>query len=207
MVASDHITGANSYGGNQHVKGDLFALLGATFYGFSNVLEEFLVSKRPLNEVLGQLGLYGFIIAGVQTAIFDRTQWREAMWTGQAGGYLTGFTLLLTLFYSLAPILFRLASAAFFNISLLTSDFWGLIVGTRVFGYTVHYLYPIAFVVVILGTLIYFLVESIVGEAKKPWLGENQELGVSGIGTAKRKAEKAGLNTATSEVEANSSIV
>jgi hypothetical protein len=37
------------------VKGDLFVILGACCYGISNVLEEFLVSKRPLYEVVGQV--------------------------------------------------------------------------------------------------------------------------------------------------------
>jgi solute carrier family 35 protein F1/2 len=64
LIASDHITGANGgdvTNGNQ-LKGDLFALAGATFYGFSNVAEEFLVSERPLYEVVGQLGFWGMII-------------------------------------------------------------------------------------------------------------------------------------------------
>lgn len=164
----------------------------------ANVFEEFLVSKKPLYEVLGQWGTYAFIIAGVQTAIFDRDQWRSAEWTPATGGYLTGFSLLLFLFYSLVPLMFRLSSAAFFNISLLTANFWGACIGIKVFGYPFPLpLYPIAFVVVILGMLVYFLTESIMGEAKKPWLGENQERGVSGIGTAKRRAEQEGLRSRT----------
>ncbi|CAG8700938.1 10663_t:CDS:2, partial [Gigaspora rosea] len=38
--------------------GDIFALIGATFYGISNVYEEYCVRKRPLHEVLGQLGFW-----------------------------------------------------------------------------------------------------------------------------------------------------
>ena len=126
LLASDHITGSNGGDisrGNQ-IKGDLFALLGATFYGISNVLEEFLVSKRPLYEVVGQLGFWGMIVNGVQAGIFDRGSFQAATWNGKVGGYLVGYTLCLTIFYSLAPIMFRLASAAFFNISLLTGNFW-----------------------------------------------------------------------------------
>ena len=126
LLASDHITGSNGGDisrGNQ-IKGDLFALLGATFYGISNVLEEFLVSKRPLYEVVGQLGFWGMVINGVQAGIFDRRSFQAATWNGKVGGYLVGYTLCLTIFYSLAPIMFRLASAAFFNISLLTGNFW-----------------------------------------------------------------------------------
>lgn len=190
LIASDHITGNNSFGGTEHVKGDLFALVGATFYGLSNTFEEFLVSKRPLYEVIGQLGFWGIFIAGVQTAIFDRARWKAAEWNADAGGYLAGFSLILPLFYTLAPIMFRLSSAAFFNISLLTANFWGALIGTRVLGLPVHWMYPIAFVLILLGLLLYFVTESIIGEAKKPWLGENQEQGVSGVGTARWRAER-----------------
>ncbi|MCJ1353772.1 MAG: hypothetical protein MMC33_003759 [Icmadophila ericetorum] len=191
LIASDHITGADGPGvsrGNQ-IKGDLFALVGATFYGLDNVAEEFLVSKRPVYEVVGQLGFWGSIINGVQAAIFDRGSFQAATWNGQVGGYLVGYTGFLTLFYSLAPLSFRMSSAAFFNISLLTGSFWGTIIGIRVFGYTIYYLYPIAFVLIIIGLILYFIGKKVLGEAIKPWLGKGQLKGISGLGTARRRAE------------------
>ncbi|KAK5147390.1 hypothetical protein LTR04_000847 [Oleoguttula sp. CCFEE 6159] len=192
LLASDHITGANGGPAANPLKGDLFALLGATFYGFSNCFEEFLVSKRPMYEVVGQLAFWGMLINGTQAGIFDRASFRSAVWDGDVGGYLVGYTLLLFIFYSLAPLLFRLASAAFFNISLLTGNFWGVVVGVQLFHLSVHWMYPVAFVLILLGLFVYFTTESVLGEAKKPWLGENQEGGVSGIGTAKRRAERPG---------------
>jgi solute carrier family 35 protein F1/2 len=153
------------------------------------VAEEYLVSKRPLYEVVGQLAFYGMIINGVQAAIFDRHSFRTATWNSQVGGYLTGFTLCLFIFYTGAPILFRLASAAFFNISLLTGNFWGVIIGIRVFGLRVHWMYPIAFVLIMVGHFVYYLGRKVLGEARKPWLGRNQEKGVSGVGTARRKID------------------
>lgn len=195
LLASDHITATNGGSGPDMLKGDLFALLGATCYGFSNVLEEFLVSKRPVYEFLSFLGLLGLCIIGVQAAIFDREMIRESMdgaaWAGRDVGYVVGFTLVMNVFYSLVPVLMRVASAAFYNISLLTANFWGVIIGVRVFGYAVHFMYPIAFVCIILGLACYFLSGSLLGESKKPWLGEGQEGGVAGVGTAKRKAVKA----------------
>jgi solute carrier family 35, member F1/2 len=189
LLASDHITGSNGGEVPNQLKGDLFALLGASFYGLSNCFEEFLVSKRPMYEVIGQLAFWGMLINGVQCAIFDRGSIQSAIWDGQVGGYLVGYTLILTLFYSLAPLMFRMASAAFFNISLLTGNFWGVVIGVKVFHLHIHWMYPIAFVLIIIGLFVYFLSESVLGEAKKPWLGENQERGVSGIGTAKRRVE------------------
>jgi solute carrier family 35 protein F1/2 len=191
LIASDHITGTNGGDvshGNQ-LKGDLFALLGATFYGFTNTGEEYFVSTRPVYEVLGQMSFFGMIINGVQAGIFDRSSFATAHWNGKVGGYLTGYTLCLSMFYCLAPLLFRLSSAAFFNISMLTMNFWGVIIGVEVFHYHIHWMYPIAFVLIIVGQLIYFIGRRVLAEARKPWLGLNQERGVVGIFTAKRKIE------------------
>lgn len=193
LVASDHITGSNGGQAADAVKGDLFALLGASFYGFTNVFEEFLVSKRPLYEVLGQLSFWAIPINGVQAAIFDRASFRSATWNSAVGGYLTGYTLILTIFYSGAPIVFRMASAAFFNIGLLTGNFWGVVVGVKVFGLSIHWMYPIAFVLIMCGHFVYFGTEGVLGEARKPWLGENQEGGNDGIGTARRRVENPGV--------------
>ncbi|KAL4789403.1 hypothetical protein BDV19DRAFT_26026 [Aspergillus venezuelensis] len=191
LIASDHIQGTNGgeiSRGNQ-IKGDLFALLGASFYGLANTGEEYFVSTAPVYEVIGQMGFFGMIINGVQAGIFDRDSIKNAHWDGQVGGYLTGYTLCLSIFYSTAPLLFRLASAAFFNISLLTMNFWGVIIGIQVFHYSVHWMYPIAFVLIIIGQLIYYLGRKVLGEARKPWLGKNQERGVAGLFTAKRRID------------------
>ncbi|KAH9235126.1 hypothetical protein K456DRAFT_1607837 [Colletotrichum gloeosporioides 23] len=188
LLASDHITGSNGGPGVDLLKGDLFALLGATLYGVTNVTEEWFVSKRPVYEVLAFMGMWGMCINGVQAAIFDRQSFQEATWDGAAAGYLVGYTLALCLFYSLVPVLLRMASAAFYNISLLTGNFWGIIIGVNVFGYTIHWMYPIAFVLIILGQIAYFLAGSMLGDSKKPWLGDAQEDGVAGLGTAKLKA-------------------
>ena len=189
LIASDHITGSNGGEALNAVKGDLFVLLSATLYGVSNCIEEFLVSKRPMYEVIGQLAFWGMLINGAQAGIFDRSSFHTATWNGAVGGYLTGYTLLLFIFYSLAPIVLRMASAAFFNIGLLTGNFWGVIVGLHVFHLHVHWMYPIAFVLILGGHFIYYGTEGVLGEAKKPWLGENQEQGDDGVGTARRRFE------------------
>lgn len=78
----------------------------------------------------------------------------------------------------------------------MRTDFWGLIIGIGVFGYTVPYLYPIAFVVIMMGHFVYYLGKGVLGEAKKAWLGDAQEKGIAGVFTAKRKIEKAELSLA-----------
>ncbi|GAO18671.1 uncharacterized protein UV8b_01838 [Ustilaginoidea virens] len=191
LLASDYMVqrdGGAPGGGETKLKGDLFGLLGATLYGTSNVLEEWLVSKAPMHHVLAFMGLFGAVVNGVQAAVFDRASIAAAAWSPSVAGHLAGYTLCLTLFYTLAPLILRMGSAAFFDISLLTANFWGVIVGIHVFGLSIHFLYPVAFVCIVVGLVLYFLSGGVLGDSKKPWLGENQEAGVAGIGTAKLRA-------------------
>jgi len=193
LLASDKITGADggsSISSGNQLKGDLFCLLGATFYGLDNVYEEWFVSGRPLYEVIGQLGFWATIINGAQAGIFDRHSFRTATWNGAVAGYLVGYTLILTIFYTLVPILYRFASAAFQNISLLTGNFWGVIIGLKVFHLHVHWLYPIAFTLIMIGHFVYYFGKGVMGEAAKAWLGEDQEKGIDGFGSAKRRLRK-----------------
>ncbi|PWW79050.1 DUF914-domain-containing protein [Tuber magnatum] len=189
LLASDAMDGVALGGMPTELKGDLFMLLGATMYGLSNVAEEFLVSKKPLFEVIGQLAFWGMLINGTQAGIFDRASFRTATWNRKVGGYMSGYTLSLFTFYSVMPILLRMSSAAFFNISILTTSFWGVLIGIRVFGYVIRKLYPVAFVMIVLGLITYFAFQNSLGESRKPWLGVNQEKGIAGVGTAKRKVK------------------
>lgn len=192
LVGSDALTGKN-YSAPDKLKGDLFMILGATFYGISNTLEEYLVSKRPLYETVGQLGFWATIINGVQTAIIERNAIKTGTWNGKSAGYLIGFTGCMFILYSFTPILFRMSSAAFYNLSLLTSDYWGLIVGLILFNYSPYFLYFIAFAMVIIGVTIYYtVVRTIEGEARKPWLKSNE--GVVGIGTYARNNQPAQMD-------------
>ncbi|QDS75192.1 hypothetical protein FKW77_008654 [Venturia effusa] len=191
LLGSDKITGATDFPAENQLKGDLFGLLGATCYGFSNALQEFLVSKQPMYEVIGMLAFWGMIINGVQAGIFDRAAFRDMLeiYSPKIGGWIAGFDLLLFIFYSLVPLVFRMGSAAFLNISLLTSNFWGTIIGIHVFGLKIHWMYPIAFVLILLGLVVYFLMDGRFGDQEKPWLGEGQAEGVDGVGTARRRLE------------------
>ncbi|ORX81708.1 DUF914-domain-containing protein [Basidiobolus meristosporus CBS 931.73] len=156
LILSDVLANRVSSDGDS-VKGDLFCLLGATLYGFTNVTEEYFIRSRPLYEVIGMLGFFGTIVNGIQLVILERSELVGIVWDGETVGLIIIFSILLFSFYSVAPILFRLSSSTFFNISMLTSDFYGLILGLIVYHYTIHWLYPIAYVVIICSIIIYNL--------------------------------------------------
>ena len=48
----------------------------------ANATEEFFVRQSPLYEVVGQLGMWGMIINGVQAAGLEHNGMRTASWNG-----------------------------------------------------------------------------------------------------------------------------
>ncbi|KAH7917611.1 DUF914-domain-containing protein [Leucogyrophana mollusca] len=155
LVASDMLTDKN-YPALSRGKGDAFMIIGATLYGFTNATEEFFVRRSPLYEVVGQLGMWGTLINGIQAAGLEHQDMKTASWNGATIGFLVAYTAAMFILYTTAPLLYRMASSAFYNISLLTSDFYGLIFGLFLFHYSPFWLYFPAFVVVIIGLVVYF---------------------------------------------------
>ncbi|RPD64389.1 DUF914-domain-containing protein [Lentinus tigrinus ALCF2SS1-7] len=155
LVASDELTDKD-WPALSRAKGDVFMLVGASLYGFTNATEEFFVRKSPLYEVVGQLGMWGTLINGIQAAGLEHKDMTTASWNGKTIGLLVAYTAAMFILYTVAPILYRMASSAYYNLSLLSSDFYGLLFGLFLFHYTVYWLYFIAFAVVLLGLIIYF---------------------------------------------------
>ncbi|KAG9088084.1 hypothetical protein FRC07_012667, partial [Ceratobasidium sp. 392] len=156
LVASDHLTGTGQYPAASMVKGDLFMLAGATLYGFTNATEEFLVRKRPLYEVVGQLGMYGMIINAIQASGLEHEGMRTATWNGTVIGLLFAYTAAMFILYTTAPLIYRAASSVYYNLSLLSSDFYGLLFGLGLYHYRPYWLYFVAFVVILGGLVAYF---------------------------------------------------
>jgi len=155
LVGSDFLTGKDGQAQSKGT-GDGFMVAAATIYGVVNATEEYFVRHRPLYEVVGQVGMWGIIVAGAQTSALEHKLWMTASWNGATIGLLIGYTAAMFLLYSVAPILYRIASSAYFNIALLTSDFYGLLFGLFLFHYSPFWLYFPAFAVVMVGLITYF---------------------------------------------------
>ncbi|KAK4049159.1 hypothetical protein OIV83_004322 [Microbotryomycetes sp. JL201] len=157
LVTSDWHTDKVEQGKNK-VLGDLLMLAGATGYGLSNALVEMYVRQRPMYEVMGQLGLWGCFVNAVQSAAAERKVFATVPWSVPVIGLLVAYTSGMLVLYTLAPIVYRLASSPFANISILTSDFYGLLFGVVLYKYKPYWLYFVAFVLILVGLVIYFSV-------------------------------------------------
>ncbi|CAJ0769242.1 17581_t:CDS:2, partial [Entrophospora sp. SA101] len=95
---------------------------------------ELFVRQRSVYEVVGQLAFWAMIISGIQLSILERQELSSVEWSGGSVGMLLTYTISMVCFYTGAPILFKLSSATFFNLSLQTSDFYSLIFSLLLFG-------------------------------------------------------------------------
>ncbi|PVU93033.1 hypothetical protein BB561_003487 [Smittium simulii] len=155
LIILDNKSTSSAFTPKNMLKGDIFMIIGATCYAVSNILLEYIVRKRPMFEALGFLGLFGTLINGIQVAALERKELSNIVWDGEVIGYIIGFVLFMFLLYTLVPILLRISSATFLNLSLITADIYILFIGIYAFGYTVSKLYALAFVLIVIGLAIF----------------------------------------------------
>ncbi|EFC44348.1 predicted protein, partial [Naegleria gruberi] len=138
--------------------GDAFCIVGSFCYAIK-------VSKPRLSdndcaiEYLGMVGLFGTIIAIIQTLIFEREDIMNTKWTPQSMMYMAGFAASMFFIYTLVPHLIRWSSATFMNLSFLTSDIFAVIASVFLFGQSVYPLYYFAYAIIAIGLVFYNLLQ------------------------------------------------
>ncbi|XP_078432670.1 uncharacterized protein LOC144704218 [Wolffia australiana] len=154
VVFSDVFAGGRESGSNP-LKGNLFVILSSTLYAFSNVGEEYLVRDGSRVELLTMLGVFGTIISAIQISILERRELASIRWTAGAALPFAGFTAAMFLLYSTVPTILKIAGSAMFNLSLLTSDMWGVLIRTFAYHERVDWIYFLAFAAVLAGLIAY----------------------------------------------------
>jgi solute carrier family 35 protein F1/2 len=154
------------------VVGDVMCLAGSVLYAVSNVVQESIVKKKPIAEFLGMLGVFGFGISVVQIALFERQELGSLDWLdGDNAFYIVGFGVALTSMYVLTSVFLRVADSTFFNISLLFSDVWAVVVTWVLFHTLPQWLYFVAAPFVVSGCVVYSLTTVHYGDHHKHVVG------------------------------------
>ncbi|KAK5579990.1 hypothetical protein RB653_000002 [Dictyostelium firmibasis] len=157
LVVSDIIQGDSANGGSNPLLGDFLCLASSVCYAISNVGQEATVKKYDRVTYLAMIGLYGSIFCGIQIAILERNELATMTWSGGVIGYIVGFALCLFIMYSFTPTMMEIAGATVMNLSLLTSDIFGIIVAIFVFDRDLSWLYFLSFFVIVSALIIYNL--------------------------------------------------
>ena len=138
-------------GGQSSWIGDVLCVSGASLYAMANVLQEYLVKEFTIQEYLTSIGGYGFIFSLLLMGV-EYKEWFHFNAVDMHGAlYLSLFAFSMLLLYSFVPRLIIKSSATMFNLSILTSDVFNLVVGVVVFGLEMTWLYLVAFVVILIG--------------------------------------------------------
>lgn len=163
LVASDVIRNRNGRDGAQasnQVYGDLLVLAGSAFYATSNVAQEKLVKNYDREEFLAMLGVFGSLVGGGQAALLEYDKLCAVTWDSVTVLLVLGFVTCMFLLYAGTPALLVRSSAVFLNLSLLTADFWSVVVAVELFGASLHWLYFVAFGLIVAGLFIWYTAEN-----------------------------------------------
>ncbi|XP_072259250.1 solute carrier family 35 member F2-like [Pyxicephalus adspersus] len=159
MVGADVISGRADGKGKSPVPSarNLSALyfFAACLYAISNVTEEYVVKNLTREEFLGMLGLFGVFISGIQLMVLEYNAVSNIQWKWQVGLLFACFALCMFGLYSVMPLVMKVSSATSVNLGILTADIYSLFFGLFLFGYKFSLLYILAFVVCIVGFIMY----------------------------------------------------
>lgn len=148
-------SGVGGGGGSRPLLGDTLVIVGTLFFAMSNVGEEFCVKKKDRVEVVSMIGLFGFLVSGVQLSILEIKSVESITWSTDIILAWVGYTAASFVFYSITPFVLKLSGATLFNLSLLTSDMWAVVIRIFFYQQEVDYLYYLAFLLVVIGLVIY----------------------------------------------------
>ncbi|XWS66703.1 hypothetical protein CRYUN_Cryun05aG0223500 [Craigia yunnanensis] len=151
--------GVGGGGGSKPLLGDTLVIAGTLFFSMSNVGEEFCVKKKDRVEVVSMIGLFGMLVSGVELSIFELKTLESVTWSTDIILAFIGYTLSSFMFYSITPFVLKLSGATMFNLSLLTSDMWAVVVRILFYRQQVDWLYFLSFAFVVIGLVIYSLTE------------------------------------------------
>uniref|UniRef100_A0A914CGM1 Solute carrier family 35 member F2 n=1 Tax=Acrobeloides nanus TaxID=290746 RepID=A0A914CGM1_9BILA len=157
IVYADVTNPQNTVAGKYPLWGDMLCIASTFLYGISNVSEEFLVKQYDRFEYLGIVGIFGSIIAGLQSAIFERESLSEVRFDLPIILMYLLFTVAMFIFYSMVSYVVEKTSALMFNLAVLTSDFYSLLAGIFIFQLEFNFFYFASFLVVIAGSVVYSL--------------------------------------------------
>ncbi|KAM3935303.1 solute carrier family 35 member F2 [Leptodactylus fuscus] len=155
MVGADFLSGREEGKASNMLIGDVLVILGACLYAISNVSEEYVVKNLTREEFLGMLGLFGTFISGIQMMALEYNAIGNIDWNWKIGLMFAVFALCMFGLYSVMPLVIRVTSATSVNLGILTADLYSLFFGLFLFKYKFSLLYILAFVVIMVGFIMY----------------------------------------------------
>ncbi|EAY13392.1 solute carrier protein, putative [Trichomonas vaginalis G3] len=141
------------------LKGNLLALLSAVFYACSTVLQEKLVKDESVHTYLLSISTPDFPLTGILAGALEWKQIRDYSWDAKGACLLFGYSIVLSIYYMVCPVVMQHSNATVMNISLLTSNFYSLFIDIFAFKSKASWIYLVGFVCIPAAILLYVLTE------------------------------------------------
>ncbi|KAJ6816392.1 putative solute carrier family 35 member F2 [Iris pallida] len=148
-------SGVSGGGGRNPLLGDALVILATLCYAFSNVGEEFCVKNKDQVELIAMLGVFGVLVSVCEISIFERKDLATVTWSPTIICLFAGYMAASFLFYSIGLFVLKMSGSTMFNLSLLTSDMWAVLIRIFLYHQKVDWLYYLAFGFVAVGLIIY----------------------------------------------------
>ena len=138
------------------ILGDMLIIISSFMYACSNILQESIVkSGIATDEFFGFLGVYGTIISSIQVYLYEYNNIQSLKLTYTIIIYILLFEVCLYCFVVNTSYYLKYYDSTIFNLSLLSTDIYSVIISYFIYGYFVHYYYFIAYTLVCIGLIIY----------------------------------------------------
>ncbi|THG12420.1 hypothetical protein TEA_002421 [Camellia sinensis var. sinensis] len=129
--------------GSKPLLGDLLVIAATLFYAMSNVGESYTGEEKP---EIGKV---------VCRAILERKNPKSVEWSAEIILVFAGYGLSFFMFYSFVPFVLKMSGATMFNLSILTSDMWAVVIRIFFYHQQVDWLYYLSFAIEVVGLVIY----------------------------------------------------
>jgi drug/metabolite transporter (DMT)-like permease len=137
--------------------GNVLALSAAILYALSNVLQERLVQFGSVNLYICRFCFFAVPGNLILTGAVEWKEIRDYDWQAVIFVFVFGYAALLAGYYSFQPFIMQFSTAIEMNISLLSSNFFSLLISILAFGQKAEWLYLVGFVCVPVAIVIYYL--------------------------------------------------
>lgn len=139
--------------------GNLLALGSALCYAVATILQEKLVKDDSIRIYLIRFGLFAFPLAGTLSGSLEWKMIRDYHWDWKSGLLIVAYSVLLSMYYMLSPVIMTHSNATVMNISMLSSNFYSLAIDIFMFGSPANWLYLVGFMCIPVAVTLFVLNE------------------------------------------------
>ncbi|XP_050293509.1 solute carrier family 35 member F2-like [Anthonomus grandis grandis] len=141
--------------GKNQLVGDMLCLGGAVLFAIVTVLQELSVKNTDIVEYLGLLGLFGSIISGLQMLLLEQQTLVSSVTWKNSSALLSSFSACQFMFCTFSSVFLLNMGTTALHLSLLSGNFYTLIIGILLFNYKFHALYFLSYTLSMTGVYIY----------------------------------------------------